>query len=386
MGINSIGASQCNPATVDEQEDPVVQELHLLGQEDGSKVLSDALSGEKLGKGGHAKVYEIPGYRNLLLRSLNRQGSKNRCELKTSQVVFKPVEWPDSIRRNSRLGIALAVAKLDSPANPGGGEVEHRQLRGDSDLLLLRRVNGSTPVGGYYETIAPLEEVKYGHPPILRDLSSFNIQQLDEEKGLLAARYFLKRLEAGEPFEANIDELAGKDFMRPSFDVGRYDYGSSRLVHPGPEFSANYRKFSQAYLQRLEEIAGMPQQAFDQAIGLIVEMNDAHHVDLDFKRHGNNIIIDVEAGKFGFVDLFAGELHSEQKTEALVTQFGECLFGLGSLREFGGPNRMIFLEPDVARLRQSQELICSKLEKAFPGAGPTLHKALSWVSYYKDIL
>jgi hypothetical protein len=331
-----------------------------------------------------AKVYRIPDYQDLLLRVPRRFPETSEEMLGRGQVVLAPVDWPARMRQNRCLGIALASVETSPGPDAGQDGVMHRPLS-ELSMLLLRKVSGSRPADSYWDAMKRLDKVTNNTVACstLSQLVKFNSRQCDEESGLKAARYFLEKLSSGEPFRIGKEEAAEHGFQLPDFKVEMNEYGPVPRrpdLNHGKDFHEKYLEFSRAYSKRLKGISEMPQKAFDDAIFLIAEMNDYYHIDLDF--FGRNILIDQEAGSFGFVDVFptAGspvvakgmdrETPPFASSNALAIHFGAHLFGVDSCsRIIGDPHRLIYREPDLARVRRSTELLLAKLEKAAPGLG-----------------
>ena len=378
------GDGQATEPIASQEDDAAGLQLRQLGRDDACKILADALSSKRFASGTEAKVYRIPGYPDLLLRVPRGFPEASEGMRDRGQVVLTPVNWPVGMRQNCRLGIALASVEKSRAPDSGQDGVMRWPSSGFSTLL-LRKVDGSRPADHYWDAMKRLDGVMNNTftGSTLDELIKFNSRRCDEEAGLKAARYFLEKLKSGESFQIGHEEAAEHGFQLPGFKVEMNEYGP--VPHRpdqnrGKDFYKKYVEFSRSYLERLEGIARMPQKAFDEAIFLIAEMNDCYHVDLDF--FGRNVLIDQEAGSFGFVDIFpqGGCPAVGQGTErvkpavassnALAVRFGAHLFGIDChSRLFGEPPRLIYLEQDLVHMRRSTELLLSKLDKATPGLG-----------------
>jgi hypothetical protein len=348
-----------------------------------------SLARESFGSGGTANVYAIDGHDDILLRVPEQDLDACRKALEADRMPFKWVDWPESVRRDRRLGVALAMAngeEQDSGAGEGDNRVKFADLNGSQGtpaLWLLRKVEGRQPVENSMKPAASMVNVRnHGSCGVGFDLYTYYSGQLDEATGLLAARYILERLKAGEPFQLTKSEASEGGFDVPGglTDIKTTDYGAYqaddpdlagipyRPTNPGPVFYKAYEEFSQFYLRKVEAIARMPQEAFDGAFQLIVESIEEHGIQLDFE-HQANMLVDADRGEFCFVDIFplCQGRGTEKSTEELLQGFGECLFGKGLLKQFGGPHRMIHLEQDLGRFRAARNIILAKLDKASPG-------------------
>ncbi len=361
------------------QDDPAMEEmLHLLARGDASKVLIAALSGRRLAKGADAEIYALPGYDRLLLRVARRFAAIHANSLAKNPFTVGRIDWPAGILEKKSLGVALGLVKTCA----SGNREETRKftsLEDCSELLLLRKIEGGRPVDGYMEMMGPLfqsENLKCHS--ILDELCAFYSHQQSEQDGLRVARYVLEKLASGQSFEIGERDAAENDFLLPGFGIKKGEYGESARLparNPGRDFCAMYHEFCQAYLRQLEDIAKMPQHAFDEAIRLIAEVNDLYGLGLDFQ-HPGNILVDVARGRFGLVDISLAKRDPSMTSNRLASAFGRCLFGWNCLGQYGGPHRVIFAKADVDRLWRSAEAIFLKLENASPGLGSSLRATL----------
>jgi hypothetical protein len=362
-------------------------------------VLTASLSRERIGEGSTANIYSVDGHDDILLRVPEQDLDACRKALEAGRMPFKWVDWPESVQHDHRLGIALAMAVEEEPgsgSSSSGRRVKHGDLNGPGGtpvLWLLRKVEGRQPVEGSLAPSASMINVRnHGSCGVGFDLHTFYSGQQDEATGLAAARHLLERLKAGEPFQLTNSEASEAGFDVPSgAEINTTDYGATQThdpdfpyppANPGPVFYKAYEEICQFYVRKMETIAQMQQKAFDGAVQLIIESSELHGIQLDFE-HQANTLVDAERGEFCFVDIFPGRdgWDEEKSTAELLQGFGECLFGKGLLKQFGGPHRMIHLEQDLGRFRAARDIILAKLDKASPGLREDLESG--YLSYMK---